>query len=54
MAQALLVLYSVISPRNPRFLFFGTVYGVLLALKDPVLTETADAIRSRLKGRNIG
>jgi len=35
-------------------LFFGTVYGVLLALKDPVLTETADAVRSRLKGRNIG
>jgi hypothetical protein len=35
-------------------LFFGTIYAVLLALKDPVLTETADAIRSRLKGRNIG
>lgn len=33
-------------------LFFGTVYGVLLARKDPVLTETMDALRSRLTGGN--
>ena len=29
-------------------LFFGTVYGVLLARKDPLLTETMYALRSRL------
>ena len=33
-------------------LFFGTVYGVLLALKDPVLTEMKDALGDRLHRRN--
>ena len=31
-------------------LFFGTVYGVLLALKDPTLTEMADALQGYLRG----
>ncbi len=31
-------------------LFFGTVYGVLLALRDPVLTELWSALRRRLGG----
>ncbi len=31
-------------------LFFGTVYGVLLALKDPALTEMAAALRGYLRG----
>ena len=32
-------------------LFFGTVYGALLALKDPVLTEMKDALGDRLRRR---
>ncbi len=32
-------------------LYFGTVYGVLLALKDPVLTEMTAALRGRLRGK---
>ncbi len=32
-------------------LFFGTVYGALLALKDPVLTEMKDVLGDRLRRR---
>ena len=32
-------------------LFFGTVYGVLLALKDPALAEIASSLRRRMSGK---
>lgn len=33
-------------------LFLGTIYGALLALKDPVLTEMKAALGDRLRRRS--